>query len=125
MIRAMNMKAQHRQKDLVRLHKQLLEPAVSIASRDGIASLSVNAVAREAGVSKGGLLHHFSNKQALIFILFARLLAIIEQAISDLWLRITSFMAVLPAPVCAICRCRYSRMPRRATSRWCCRRLSG
>lgn len=123
MIRAMNMRAQHRPKDLVRLHKQLLESAVSFASRDGIASLSVNAVAREAGVSKGGLLHHFPNKQALIFTLFARLLAIMEEAILDLWLRITSLVVVLPAPVCAICRCRNSRMPGRAISRWCCRRL--
>lgn len=84
MIRAMNMEAQHRKKDPVRLYKQLLESAATIAGRDGIASLSLNAVAREAGVSKGGLLHHFPNKQALIFALFARLLAIMEEAISEL-----------------------------------------
>ena len=84
MIQAMNMEAQHRKKDPVRLHQQLLESAAMIAGRDGIASLSLNAVAREAGVSKGGLLHHFPNKQALIFALFARLLAIMEEAISEL-----------------------------------------
>ncbi|EML7266606.1 TetR family transcriptional regulator, partial [Raoultella ornithinolytica] len=84
MIRAMNMEAQHRKKDPARLHQQLLESAAMIAGRDGIASLSLNAVAREAGVSKGGLLHHFPNKQALIFALFARLLAIMEEAISGL-----------------------------------------
>lgn len=55
-----------------------------IAGRDGIAALSLNAVAREAGVSKGGLLHHFPNKQALIYALFARLLAIMEEAIAAL-----------------------------------------
>ncbi len=60
----------------------MLESAATIAGRDGIASLSLNAVAYEAGVSKGGLLHHFPNKQALIFALFARLLAIMEAAIS-------------------------------------------
>ncbi len=109
MIRAMNMEAQHRKKDPVRLHKQLLESAATIAGRDGIASLSLNAVAREAGVSKGGLLHHFPNKQALIFALFARLLAIMEEAIAEL-------MAALPAPICAICRRRNSRIPRRAAS---------
>ena len=42
MIRAMNMEAQHRKKDPVRLHKQLLESAATIAGRDGIASLSLN-----------------------------------------------------------------------------------
>ncbi|EIV6646751.1 TetR family transcriptional regulator, partial [Klebsiella aerogenes] len=56
MIRAMNMEAQHRKKDPVRLHRQLLESAAMIAGRDGIAALSLNAVAREAGVSKGGLM---------------------------------------------------------------------
>ena len=67
MIRAMNMEAQHRKKDPVRLHKQLLESAATIAGRDGIASLSLNAVAREAGVSKGGLLHHFPQQAGADF----------------------------------------------------------
>lgn len=80
----MNIETQHRKKDPVRLYRQLLESAATIAGRDGIAALSLNAVAFEAGVSKGGLLHHFPNKQALIFALFARLLAIMEEAISAL-----------------------------------------
>ena len=84
MIQSMNMETQHRKKDPVRLHQQLLESAAMIAGRDGIAALSLNAVAREAGVSKGGLIHHFPNKQALIYALFARLLAIMEEAITGL-----------------------------------------
>lgn len=80
----MSIETQHRKKDPVRLYRQLLESAATIAGRDGIAALSLNAVAYEAGVSKGGLLHHFPNKQALIFALFARLLAIMEDAISTL-----------------------------------------
>ncbi|WP_378080530.1 TetR/AcrR family transcriptional regulator [Aeromonas bestiarum] len=80
----MSIETQHRKKDPVRLYRQLLESAATIAGRDGIAALSLNAVAYEAGVSKGGLLHHFPNKQALIFALFARLLAIMEDAISAL-----------------------------------------
>ncbi|EHM44486.1 TetR/AcrR family transcriptional regulator [Yokenella regensburgei] len=84
MIRRMSTETLHRKKDPARLQAQLLESAAMIAGRDGIAALSLNAVAREAGVSKGGLLHHFPNKQALIFALFARLLAIMEEAISGL-----------------------------------------
>ena len=84
MIHHMNTEVQHRKKDPVRLHQQLLESAAMIAGRDGIAALSLNAVAREAGVSKGGLIHHFPNKQALIFALFARLLTIMEEAITAL-----------------------------------------
>ncbi|HCS6905089.1 TPA: TetR family transcriptional regulator [Escherichia coli] len=82
MLLPMNTETQHRKKDPIRLYQQLLESAAMIAGRDGIAALSLNAVAREAGVSKGGLLHHFPNKQALIYALFARLLAIMEEAIS-------------------------------------------
>ncbi|AFJ45878.1 TetR/AcrR family transcriptional regulator [Shimwellia blattae] len=80
----MTTETQHRKKDPIRLHRQLLESAALIAGRDGIAALSLNAVAREAGVSKGGLLYHFPNKQALIFALFTRLLDIMEQAIGEL-----------------------------------------
>lgn len=84
MIPDMNMEIQHRKKNPARLHQQLLESAAIIAGRNGISALSLNAVAREAGVSKGGLLHHFPNKQALIYALFVRLLAIMEEAISSL-----------------------------------------
>jgi AcrR family transcriptional regulator len=44
----------------------LLDAAETIISRDGVASLTLEAVAQEAGVSKGGLLYHFSGKRALI-----------------------------------------------------------
>ncbi len=84
MLSAMNRETQHRKKDPTRLYRRLLEAAAMIAGRDGIAALSLNAVASKAGVSKGGLLHHFPNKQALIFALFHRLLAIMEQAIVEL-----------------------------------------
>ncbi|NIF30791.1 TetR/AcrR family transcriptional regulator [Enterobacter sp. Cy-643] len=80
----MNTEALHRKKNPILLQQQLLESAAKIAGRDGIAALSLNAVAREAGVSKGGLLYHFPSKQALIFALFERLLAIMEDAISGL-----------------------------------------
>ncbi|WP_429110175.1 TetR/AcrR family transcriptional regulator, partial [Aeromonas veronii] len=100
----MNMETAHRKKDPVRLQEQLLESAATIAARDGIAALSLNAVATEAGVSKGGLLHHFPNKQSLIFALFARLLAIMEEAICsgqlnpDTWLgRTSAFAGVIPS----------------------------
>ena len=34
--------------------------------RDGAAALTLDAVAAEAGVSKGGVLYHFGSKRALI-----------------------------------------------------------
>lgn len=44
----------------------LLEAANVVILRDGITHLTLAAVAREAGVSKGGLLYHFPSKEALI-----------------------------------------------------------
>lgn len=44
----------------------LLEAAARVLARDGAAQLTLDAVAREAGVSKGGLLYHFPSKDALV-----------------------------------------------------------
>jgi AcrR family transcriptional regulator len=45
---------------------QLLDAATEVIRRDGAASLTLDAVAAEAGVSKGGVLYHFASKRALI-----------------------------------------------------------
>ena len=48
----------------------IFEACSSILRRDGLASLTLDAVAEEAGLSKGGLLYHFPSKVALIEGLF-------------------------------------------------------
>lgn len=45
---------------------RLLHAAGEVIHRDGVRALTLEAVARVAGVSKGGLLYHFPNKHALI-----------------------------------------------------------
>jgi AcrR family transcriptional regulator len=45
---------------------KLLEAAERIVLGDGAKRLTLEAVAREAGVSKGGLLYHFPSKEALV-----------------------------------------------------------
>jgi AcrR family transcriptional regulator len=50
----------------------LLDAAEAVIVRDGIASLTLDAVAAEAKVSKGGLLHHFPNKDRLVESLVVR-----------------------------------------------------
>src|SRR5688500_7207168 len=45
---------------------ELLDAAVAVIRRDGAAALTLDAVAAEAGVSKGGVLYHFASKRALI-----------------------------------------------------------
>lgn len=44
----------------------LLDAAKRVMQRDGAGNLTLDAVAKEAGVSKGGLLYHFPSKQALL-----------------------------------------------------------
>jgi AcrR family transcriptional regulator len=44
----------------------ILNAASIIVRNEGVAQLTLEAVAIKAGVSKGGLLYHFSNKEALI-----------------------------------------------------------
>lgn len=71
----------YRKKDPERLQEQLLEAASIIAAKKGIAGVTLNAVAKQAGVSKGGLLHHFPGRLELIHALFIRLLAVMEDGI--------------------------------------------
>ena len=50
----------------------ILAAAKALIDRRGVGSLTMDAVAAEAGISKGGLLHHFRSKEALIAGLVAR-----------------------------------------------------
>jgi AcrR family transcriptional regulator len=44
----------------------LLDAAEAVAIREGVSRLTFDAVAAEAGMSKGGVLHHFASKEQLI-----------------------------------------------------------
>jgi AcrR family transcriptional regulator len=52
--------------DGVATRQRLVETANRIVQRDGAARLTLDAVAAETGVSKGGVLYHFPSKDALI-----------------------------------------------------------
>ncbi len=45
---------------------RLLAAAAAVVRRDGARALTLDAVAAEAGVSKGGLLYHFPHKRDLV-----------------------------------------------------------
>lgn len=53
--------------------RRLIEAALRVLQKQGLAGLALDAVARDAGVSKGGLLHHFPSKDALIEALLRQL----------------------------------------------------
>ncbi|WP_326914691.1 TetR/AcrR family transcriptional regulator [Sphingopyxis chilensis] len=48
------------------VRRALLDGAAAIAASRGLAAMSVQTVADSAKVTKGGLFHHFPNKQALV-----------------------------------------------------------
>jgi AcrR family transcriptional regulator len=54
---------------------ELLDAAERVLSRGGPQALTLQAVADEAGVSKGGLLYHFGTKKDLVSALVDRLIA--------------------------------------------------
>ena len=60
--------------------ERVLEAAYSVAAREGVAALTLEAVAAEAGVSKGGLLYHFHSKEQLVSAMVERLCQSLEEA---------------------------------------------
>jgi AcrR family transcriptional regulator len=57
----------------------ILTAAERVALRDGVLRLTVEAVAREAKLSKGGVLYHFATKESLIQAMLDRLIRYCEQ----------------------------------------------
>ena len=46
--------------------ERLFHAAMCVALENGFGKVTLDAVARQAGISKGGLLHHFATKKGLI-----------------------------------------------------------
>lgn len=65
-------------RDTVRTRRAILQAAEKLIAAKGFQSLTLDEIAAGASVSKGGLLHHFPSKQALILGLAQQLIA--EQA---------------------------------------------
>jgi len=55
--------------------ERILDAAESVVVERGVAALSLDAAAAAAGVSKGGLLHHFRSKESLLSALVERMTA--------------------------------------------------
>jgi len=49
-----------------RTRKLAIEAALAIIAREGVGKLTLDAIARESGISKGGLLHQFRTKEAVL-----------------------------------------------------------
>ncbi|HKY92137.1 MAG TPA: TetR family transcriptional regulator [Nevskiaceae bacterium] len=70
------------------VRQAVLDAAVALVEQTGAGTLTLDAVAARAGVSKGGLLHHFKSKEALLSAMITDVLtnfeAELDQAALDL-----------------------------------------
>ena len=62
----------------------ILDAAAAVVERDGVAALTLERVAEEAGVSKGGLLYHFSSKAELVVAMLNRTLDRADERLGEL-----------------------------------------
>lgn len=83
--------AHQRKKQPEVIRRALLDQAARIAVEEGVAAVTVQAVAAAAGVTKGGLTHHFPSKQSLIEAMF-------QEMLDDLGRRIAELVAADPDP---------------------------
>ena len=63
---------------------KILNAAESVALRDGVAHLTLDAVAAEAGLSKGGVLYNYPSKDALVRGMVDRLIEQTEAEVARL-----------------------------------------
>src|SRR5688500_12865439 len=61
----------------------ILAAASEVVLTEGVASLTLDEVARVAGISKGGLLYHFRSKSALIAGMLTNLVDQFERALEQ------------------------------------------
>lgn len=74
--------ANKRKKDPENIRQALLDCAAHFAFEEGFAAISIQKVASMAGVSKGGLFHHFPSKQHLIDALHEHLMMQFEAEVN-------------------------------------------
>lgn len=65
------------------VRRALLDQAARLAVEQGLAAVTVQAVADAVGVTKGGLTHHFPNKRSLLDAVIRELVAGIDREIDQ------------------------------------------
>jgi AcrR family transcriptional regulator len=69
----------NRQRSTTQTIDLILSAAERVVMRDGVMRLTIDAVAREAKLSKGGVLYHFGTKETLIQAMLERLIQYCER----------------------------------------------
>jgi AcrR family transcriptional regulator len=73
--------AHQRKKEPEQVRNALLDCAAKMTAEHGLANVTLEAVARAAGVTKGALFHHFPNKKVLIEAMFEKMVSQLDQLI--------------------------------------------
>lgn len=73
-----------RVKDPEKVRADLLASGLALGAEVGLPSVSVDNVAKGAGVTKGALFHHFPTKRALVEAVFDEMLAQLEKDLQPL-----------------------------------------
>ena len=61
----------------------VLDTTQQLIASEGLQALTLDRVARDAGLSKGGLLYHFSSKEQLIEALVDRVISRLQAALAQ------------------------------------------
>jgi AcrR family transcriptional regulator len=67
----------------ISIKEKILYSANKVIEEKGLNSFTLDEVAKEAGVSKGGLLHYYSNKESLIRGLIEKYVELFERSIQS------------------------------------------
>ncbi len=57
---------QRRNRNFAETHRQLIERAVTLIDKEGVAPLSVSSLARDAGMNRSTVYYHFESREALL-----------------------------------------------------------
>ena len=74
--------AHRKKKQPEQVRRLLLDCTLKIIGDLGLGGVTLDAVAKAAGITKGGLFHHFANKQALIDAMFLDMLDQFDQQLN-------------------------------------------
>lgn len=77
------MRGVHRPKQPALVREAILREASALAIAQGIQSLTLRGVAEAAGVTKGGLMHHFTDKSALVAALRERAITLFSDTLNN------------------------------------------
>ncbi|WP_160673968.1 TetR/AcrR family transcriptional regulator [Clostridium sp. C8-1-8] len=65
----------------ISIKEKILYSANKVIEEKGLNAFTLDEVAKEAGISKGGLLHYYSNKESLIRVLIEKYVELFERSI--------------------------------------------